>query len=69
MNLDRKVKIEMARQRMTLRDLARAVGEVRDEYVSVQRVEAMVKSGNPQAKTLGYLAEALRVNVEYFFED
>ena len=68
-NLEAKVKEQMARQKLTLRDLAECMSELRGEDISIQRVSAMIKSENPQARTLGHLADALRVDVSYFFTE
>ena len=68
-NLKRKVEEEMARQKLTLRNLAEAMAELLDEDITIQRVSGMISSENPQMRTVGRLAEALGVDVKYFFEE
>ena len=68
-NFKRKVEEEMARQKMTLRNLAEAMAELLDEDITIQRVSGMINSENPQMRTVGRVADALRVDVKYFFEE
>ena len=68
-DFERKVREEMARQKLTLRDLAEAMGELMHADISVQRVSAMIQSDNPQMRTVGRIADALRVDVSYFFTE
>ena len=68
-NFKKKVEEEMARQKMTLRNLAEAMAELMDEDITIQRVSGMINSENPQMRTVGRVADALRVDVKYFFEE
>jgi len=69
LNFKLKVEEEMARQKMTLRNLAEAMAELLDEDITIQRVSGMINSENPQMRTVGRVADALRVDVKYFFEE
>ena len=68
-NFKKKVEEEMARQKLTLRNLAEAMAELMDEDISIQRVSGMINSENPQMRTVGRVAEALGVDVSYFFTE
>ena len=68
-DFERKVREEMARQKLTLRDLAEAMGELMDADISVQRVSAMIQSDNPQMRTVGRVSDALRIDPKYFFTE
>ena len=68
-NYKRKVEEEMARQKITLRNLAEAMAELLDEDITIQRMSGMINSENPQMRTVGRVADALRVDVKYFFEE
>ena len=68
-NFKAKVEEEMARQKLTLRNLAEAMAELMDEDISIQRVSGMINSENPQMRTVGRVAEALGVDVSYFFTE
>ena len=67
-NFKAKVEEEMARQKLTLRNLAEAMAELMDEDITIQRVSGMINSENPQMRTVGRVADALRVDVSYFFQ-
>ena len=68
-NFKKKVEEEMARQKLTLRNLAEAMAELLDEDISIQRVSSMISSENPQMRTVGRIADALGIDAKYFFTE
>ena len=68
MDLERKVKFLMARENINQKELAKKLTKIKKRSVSEAAVSAMLKSQNPNVKTIRALAVALDCDIKYFFQ-
>ena len=78
-SVERRVNYELARKPWKIKDLQKRIQEIMDRkraeaglpraIISQSRVQAIIKTENPNTQTLALLAEALGLDVKLFFEN